>query len=122
MRCCEQCFDDNYLKHYIREHGRVGTCQFCRARRTHVIEAADLQELFARFTALYSPLQVGLNVPFGTDAYEIGDRLGSVIQEEWGIFSDRIADSERHHDLLDKILTANYVEEEMLDAPDVNDM
>lgn len=42
MRCCERCFDDDYLKQYIHMHGRIGSCQFCRARRVHVFCSAGL--------------------------------------------------------------------------------
>jgi len=122
MRCCEKCFDDTYLKEYIREHGRLGTCQFCLARRVHVIEAGELEDLFTRFTALYSPLQVGVNAPPDMDVHRIGDPLGTIIQEQWGIFSDRLGDTERHHDLLSEIFTANLRNEEILDAPDVNEL
>ena len=80
MRCCVRCFQDGFLKRYLREHGRIGTCQFCRARRVHVIKAGDLNDLFARFTELYPRLEPGLNAPQDVDMLERGERLATIIQ------------------------------------------
>ncbi len=122
MRCCEACFDDEFLKDYIRRNGKRGACQYCRARGKYVLEAGQLEPLFARFTDLYSPLQVGVNVPPDVDVLRVGDHLATLIQDQWGIFSDRLAGSDRHHDLLHEIFTVNCMEEEILDAPAVRDL
>ena len=122
MRCCEACFDDEFLKDYIRQNGKRGTCQYCRARGKHVIEAGELESLFARFTDVYSPLQPGINAPPDVDVLRVGDRLARLIQDQWGIFSERLTASDKQHDLLQEIFTVNCVEEEILDAPAVNDL
>jgi len=122
MRCCEACFDDNFIKDYIRRNGSRGTCQFCGARRKYVIEAGELEQLFNRFTNLYAPLSPGVNVSPDADVLMVGDRLASLIQDQWDIFSERLVASERHHDLLEEIFTANCMEEEILDAPAVRDL
>lgn len=122
MRCCEACFDDNFLKDYIRRHGRRGSCQYCLAHRKYAIEAGELELLFARFTTVYSPLNPGVNAPPDVDVLRVGDRLATLIQEQWGIFSERLEISDKQHDLLQEIFTANCMEEEILDAPDVNDL
>lgn len=123
MRCCEKCFDDEHLKRYIRQHGRLGSCKYCGSRRVHVIEAGELEDLFSRFTSIYSPLQPGINAPPDVDIFRIGDRLGTIIQDNWEIFSEKLMDHEEaHHDLLEEILTATLHNEELLDAPDINDL
>jgi RES domain-containing protein len=122
MRCCEACFDNEFLKDHIRRNGKRGSCQYCRARGKYVIEAGELEPLFARFTDVYSPLQPGVNAPPDVDVLRAGDRLATLIQDQWGIFSERLTASAKQHDLLQEIFTANCVEEEILDAPAVNDL
>jgi len=122
MLCCEACFDDEFVKDYIRRNGRRGTCQYCRTRGKYVIEAAELEPLFERFTHLYAPVQVGINVLPDVDVLRLGDRLATIIQDQWDVFSERLAELDRHHDLLHEIVTANCREEEILDAPDVREL
>lgn len=71
MRCCEAYFEDNFLKDYIRRHGRRGTCQYCLARRKFASEAGELEPLFARFAAVYSPLNPGVNAPPDVDVLRV---------------------------------------------------
>lgn len=111
----EYCFSN-------RRAGQCGTCQCCLARGKYVIEARELEPLFDRFTDRYSPLEVGANVPPDVDVLRVGDQLATLIQDQWGIFSERLAGSDRHHDLLHEIFTVNCREEEILDAPAVRDL
>ena len=122
MRCCEACFDDAFLKEYIRQHGRLGTCQYCRARRKFVIEASELQPLFTRFIRLYQPADAGVNIPIDADVLRMGEPLATLIQDQWEIFSEKLLLREEEHDLLEEILTAGLREEEVLDAPAVRDL
>jgi RES domain-containing protein len=122
MRCCEACFEDDSLKDYIRRHGRRGSCQYCRARGKYAIDAAELEPFFSRFTDLYSPVDLGGNVPPDADVLEVGEQLATLIYEQWGIFSERLVERDRHHDLLNEVFTANCMEEEILDAPAVRDL
>jgi RES domain len=122
MRCCEACFDDPVLTDYIQRHGRRGSCRFCRRRGLFTVEVGELEELFTRFTDIHSPVRAGENVPADVDAIEVGELLATLIQERWGIFSERLTASDRHHDLLRRIFTANCREEEILDAPGVRDL
>jgi RES domain-containing protein len=68
------------------------------------------------------PVRPGENVLPDVDAIEVGELLATLIQEQWGIFSERLIASGRHHNLLREIFTANCREEEILDAPDVRDL
>lgn len=122
MRCCEACFEDAFLKDYIRRNGRRGSCQYCGAKGKYVIDAAELESLCTRFTELYSPLDVGGNVPPDVDVLRVGEQLATLIYEQWGVFSERLVERDMHHDLLHYIFTANCMEEEILDAPAVRDL
>ncbi len=79
MRCCEACFEDDFLKNYIRHRGKRGSCQYCRARGKYVIDAAELESFFSRFTDLYSPVDLGGNVPPDVDPLEVGEQLATLI-------------------------------------------
>ncbi len=122
MRCCEACFEDDSLKDYIRQHGRRGSCQYCRARGRYVIDASELRSFFSRFTELYSPVDLGGNVPSDADVLEVGAPLATLIDEQWGIFSERLVERDKHHDLLNDIFKANCKGEKILDAPAVHDL
>lgn len=122
MRCCEACFDDQYLKDHIRQHGRLGTCQYCRSRRKFVIKAGDLQPLFTRFTEIYAPVNAGINVPNDVDVLDYGQSLADLIQEQWDLFSEKLMRRDEQSDLLNDIFTSGLHNEEILDAPDVNDL
>jgi HEPN/RES N-terminal domain 1 len=120
MRCCEACFEDGFLKDFIRKGGVRGSCQYCRARNKCVIDASELEPMFIRFTHLYSPANPGIRLP--SDAFGVGEQLATLIQDQWEIFSERLTATERHHDLLNEIFTANLRNEETLDAPEVRDL
>jgi hypothetical protein len=102
MRCCEACFDDEFLKTFIRNHRRRANCQFCPGREKHVIEASELKPLFARFMDLCTPLN--LSRPDNSTASDSGGQLATIIQDQWGIFSNRLIRREKHHELLTEIL------------------
>lgn len=121
MRCCEACFDDAFLKEHIRQHSRLGTCQHCHSRRKFVIEASELQPLFTRFIRLYQPAEPGINIPVDADVLRMGEPLATLIQDQWGIFSEKLLRREEEPNLLEEILTAGLREEEILDAPAVRD-
>ena len=83
MRCCETCFNENFLKDSIQRHGRRGTCQYCQGRGVYIIEAADLEPQFTRFTDLYSPANSGVNIPPDVDVLRMASQLATLIQDQW---------------------------------------
>jgi hypothetical protein len=100
----------------------LGTCQYCRSRHRFVTDAGDLQHLFTRFTDIYAPVNAGVNVPNDADVFDYGQSLAELIQEQWDVFSDKLIRRDKQSDLLDDIFTAGLHNEEILDAPDVNDL
>jgi len=57
-----------------------------------------------------------VNAPQDVDVLERGERLATIIQEQWEIFSDRLTDRDLHHNLLNRIYKEHRMEEEILDA------
>lgn len=111
MDCCRQCFEDPLLKEYIKEHGNPGDCESCGAEAEYVIEAADLEVLFHRFTGLYYP----------SDS-DRGDSLANLLAWEWGIFNDKLVTQDKHAELLQEIMRGHASEEDLLDVPCVTDL
>jgi hypothetical protein len=122
VRCCEACFNDRFLKDYIRQNGWLGTCQYCQSRRRFVIEATELEPLFARFTEIYAPVNAGVNVPNDADVLDYGQPLADLIQEQWDVFSERLVRRDEPSHLLNDIFISDLHDEDILDAPDVNDL
>ena len=87
-----------------------------------MIDASELRSFFSRFTELYSPVDLGGNVPSDADVLEVGAPLATLIDEQWGIFSERLVERDKHHDLLNDIFKANCKGEKILDAPAVHDL
>lgn len=111
MTCCRRCFEDEFLRGYIREKSVKGDCDYCGAQAESVIEAADLEVLFQRFTDLYCP---------SND--ERGEPLADLIESVWFIFNDDLVVSGRHRELLQDILRGHATEEDLLDVPCVTDL
>jgi hypothetical protein len=111
VKCCRRCFEDQFLKEYIEEHGQRGDCEYCGAKAEHAIEAADLEDLFSRFTDLYYPSEGAR-----------GERLADLIEMDWSIFNDQLVVEGKHHELLQEILNGYATEEDLLDVPCVTDL
>lgn len=84
--CCINCFDDEYLRDYIKENGIPDKCHFCGKKSKYCIEAKDLQELFLPMINLYTPIEDFMP---GEDLKRWdGEFLWEEIDADWNIFSD----------------------------------
>ena len=96
--CCDKCFDDEYLKEFVRESGEKGFCDFCKQNRRYCIDPSDLYDLFLPVVSLYKgvtnfmPLEMLKN-------YQ-GDFLWEKLQNDWEIFAH---DDEINKKLLQEI-------------------
>jgi RES domain len=73
-----------------------------------VVEVSVLSGPFLNLTSMYSPVDSD-NTNFNLmDVLEAGDLLDQLIQDDWVIFSDRLAGPTSQMDLLEAILSARY--------------
>ena len=86
--CCEECFSDDYLKRYIRDHGHRDDCDFCGSEDICCIEPVDLAELFFPVVSLYSIVEDFMPV------YEMkqlaggdGEMLWEKLDSDWMLFN-----------------------------------
>ena len=106
MRCCKNCFVDEYLKERIRSNDEVGDCDFCRSENVYTINASGLYEDFTELLALYEPVQYGehFHPEMDIEAIDVGEWLPQVIQDGWGdIFNYDRLNMAKQCDLLDEI-------------------
>jgi RES domain-containing protein len=109
---CHLCFQDKALQDWIKGEGRKGgTCPWC-GRRGHIIRLAKLSEPFRQVASLYVPVEEG------PDAYERGEWISFLLDDGWGVFSDRIQSDDLAQDLTLAILYADLRPKEHVDYPD----
>jgi len=92
MYCCANCFGDSILDSYILEKpDRNGSCSFCHANNTALVEPIKLRDYFESVCSIYTE-------GIGIDAKP----LVTWFQEDWQIFSS--LDSVTAQALLGEIL------------------
>lgn len=85
MHCCEDCFNDDFLKRFIRDSGALDDCDFCGAQHKHCIEPSRLQKLFLPLASLYEGV---INfMPVEQLKVFQGDYLWDKFNEQWEVFA-----------------------------------
>lgn len=108
---CHLCFRDRTLRAWIKDESVVrGICPWC-GRRGHLIPLEKLAAPFREVADIYAETT-------GPDAFEIGELLSVLFEEDWGVFSDAIQSLDRAQELLTSILQADLSGKERLDYPD----
>jgi hypothetical protein len=101
MYCCSGCFADRFLRAYCTKRSETkGSCSFCGAGNTEVLEPKYLSDTFQILLDLYKTSTSG-------SAIFLHER----IQEDWYIFSELVS-SEKQYQLLDEICSGRVSLEE----------
>jgi hypothetical protein len=80
---CHHCFQDKSLRAWIKDESTErGICPWC-GRRGHVIPLEKLAESFRDVAETYVEAS-------GPDAYETGELLSVLLDEDWSVFSEEI--------------------------------
>jgi hypothetical protein len=112
---CIRCFRDKQLREYISENGKKSNCPWCGAKRVPVLPLEELGPLFRSVVQIYEPVE-------GEEAWGRGDNIGYLLQEDWGIFSNKTEnDPDLMHDLAVAILEAGLHPKYDIDEPDYSD-
>lgn len=73
--CCQNCFNDRFLKEHIGAiSNKTGTCSYCQAKNAILIDSPSLADRFEPLLDLYE-----------TD--KKGESINIILQEDWNIFS-----------------------------------
>jgi len=112
---CTECFNDKQLKEIILEKNQIDDCPCCGAKNVNVIPIIELGDLFRQVAEIYKPI-------LGPHSYEMGDTIAYLMQEDWNIFSDKIAESPDNlmDELVITILEAGIDPKNDVDLPDYN--
>lgn len=94
MKCCTQCFQDDYLVKFIERKGEIGNCELCGGAQLKTIHAQDLGGIFEPLLELYEPAE---------EDTHLGCESLAECLEEWEVFSEKL-DKEQQNDLLDEIM------------------
>lgn len=103
-KCCVRCFEDKFLRRWIRRNGNIDACDFCGSKRVPCVDCPKLTELFAPVLKEYEPTEYGkhFHKEFGPEAIDISESLPFLLDEDWQVFSDRLS-SDGKCKLLDKV-------------------
>jgi hypothetical protein len=107
--CCKNCFKDFGLWSYIKKHGDLGRCDYCRQNNEDCIDLDA--ELFVKMFALIKKMYVVM--PVGRSR-----SLFSFIQGDWEVFSRATSQIYLFEDLC-KIHGIDY-EDYYIENPDFN--
>ncbi|MED3553880.1 RES domain-containing protein [Cytobacillus praedii] len=109
MRCCQNCFEDEYLITKIKEYDEIGCCEYCHSEEVYVIEVDELTEEFDKLFKHYGSTEPYefYHPELQGDPSEFGDRLIELINEDWNIFSEDIVGTGTDETLLFDILNSN---------------
>lgn len=92
MHCCSRCFADRFLRAYCTQNSKtVGSCSFCGAENTNVLEPKCLSDTFQILLDFYKTSNSGSAI-----------FLHEQIQKDWYIFSDSVS-GEKQRQLLGEI-------------------
>jgi hypothetical protein len=97
--CCIDCFEHEWLRKYVREHStRMGRCWYCSSPSVPLIPTDQLSAFFTNVAAAYR------------EDNTTTDRLIDLVQQEWGVFSERLfgEEGERAIPLFDHILAVGW--------------
>ena len=110
-KACINCFNDPILKEIIETDGSIGDCSWCGSTEIKTIWIADLSEQFRMVAGCYDEIT-------GPEAYLNGESIAYWLQNDWGIFSDRIDDEVFLQEMTSAILIADTEPKEQCDFPD----
>ena len=117
MRCCLVCFEHTWIRDLIKRESTVrGTCGFCGARRSPLIDLDHLYKPFKNLCSMYA--RVDQVVAPGEDAFERGESLFYLIQDSYQVFSERVEEKGRAEDLLFAILQSGWEKDDGEDPLD----
>ncbi|NUO81279.1 RES family NAD+ phosphorylase [candidate division KSB1 bacterium] len=107
-----RCFRDKRLREFIKENGRKSKCSWCKARGIYVIPIWELGSIFREAAKIYEPIE-------GPQAWELGDFISSLFQEDWQVFSEKVetASDGLMQKLTFAILTADLHPKDDVDEP-----
>jgi len=85
--CCTECFLDEYIKDFIKEHGILGRCDYCKSKNVHIINPDDLQGLFTPLVSLYTAQIECMPMEILKECDE-GRFIWEILSEDWEVFDD----------------------------------
>lgn len=108
VKCCEKCFEDEFLIQVIKNNNVKGYCDYCSNENGYVINVEELSPYFLKLEKLYRHTEAYEHYnPDYEVAGEVGGILLTLINEDWSIFAKEIQDYEIDYKLLCDILNAN---------------
>lgn len=84
--CCIDCFQDKYLREYIKKEGERDVCNFCSTKTDYCVEVDSLLDFFKPLLKLYEPIENFM--PRELLKEDTGEFIWDRIDYDWQIFSE----------------------------------
>src|SRR5919106_739768 len=98
---CPDCFAHQWLREYAEEEStHRGSCPSCGRRNKPLVSVYKLYEPFHNLISAYEPAD--------GPPMERGTPIVMLIQDDWGVFSERLVDLNREGPLLEAIMEAGW--------------
>ena len=99
MKCCINCFNDNFLKDFISKKNEIDNCDYCDSQNVYCIDVETLSCFFDSLIKLYDPVIDFMPLEALKNLYVIEENsLWELLQNRWDIFSSD--DSKIHEAIL----------------------
>lgn len=105
MRCCEKCFDDEYIKQFIVDDNKKGDCDYCGNSDVFVVDTSEVGQFIREgLTRAYEKVDdSGVYWDSEEKVYTAGEYACDLLIDTHCIFSDEV--SSKQNELLNDLLS-----------------
>lgn len=69
--CCENCFNNLYIKEFVSSKNRIGDCDYCGAANVNIISAREIWQYFREcFDKAFESIDEGTGAMYDSDTKE----------------------------------------------------
>lgn len=122
MDCCENCFDDEYIKQFIVDDNNKSDCDYCGSSGVFVADTSEVGQFIREgLTRAYEKVDdSGVYWDSEEKAYTEGEHACDLLIDTHCIFSDAVAD--KRQELLDDLLSDSGPSYSDIKDGDVDDL
>ncbi len=104
--CCENCFNNTYIKDFVSSKGSIGDCDYCGSTGVNIVSVEEIGQYFREcFEKAFEPIDAGTGAMYDGDSneYIVGERYSvtDIVNDEM-VFENDTSD-----ELLEDIIEAS---------------
>jgi hypothetical protein len=105
--CCENCFDEEFIREFIKESEEKGNCDYCSGKDVYIAELSDVGEYIRKCIGkAYEDVdESGLYWDSEEKEYTAGKFIEEILLFEYAIFPEEQLDADKQKMLLSDLLS-----------------